>query len=104
MISPEDLFVASINACTLTSFLYFAEKLDLNLIDYTCDAEGAVVKTEGPYVFSEVILNPVIVVGCEEERAKAIKAVELTEKYCIISKSIENRVKVKMNPKVTVKN
>ena len=104
MISPEDLFVASVNACTLTSFLYFAEKLDLNLIGYTCSAEGTVIKTEGPYVFSEITLNPMIIVERDEEKAKAIKAIELTEKYCIISRSIESTVRVKMHPKVTVKN
>jgi len=103
MLSPEDLFVASVNACTLTSFLYFAEKLDLNLISYTCSAEGVVMKTEGPFMFSGVTLNPTIVVERDEEKVIATKAIELTEKYCIISKSIESTVKVKIHPKVTVK-
>ncbi len=103
LLSPEDLFVASVNACTLTSFLYFAEKLDLKLISYTCNAKGSVIKTEGPYLFSEITLNLAVVVERDEEKIKAIKAIELAEKYCIISKSIANTVEVKINPKVMVK-
>ncbi len=103
MLSPEDLFVASVNACTLTSFLYFAERLDLKLNSYTCNAQGSVIKTEGPYLFSEIALNLVVVVGRDEEKVKAVKAIELAEKYCIISNSIANTVKVKIHPKVMVK-
>jgi peroxiredoxin-like protein len=103
LLNPEDLFVASVNSCVLTSFLYFAEKLGLRFLSYTCRAEGIVEKTEGPFVFSNVKLDPTIVVKNESERTKATKAIELTDKYCIISNSIDNQIKVNIKPKVIIK-
>jgi uncharacterized OsmC-like protein len=92
-----------VNSCVLTSFLYFAERLGLQFISYRCTAEGTVEKTEGPYVFNNVKLNPIIVVKNDGERTKATKAIELTDKYCIISKSIDNQVKINIKPKVMIK-
>jgi uncharacterized OsmC-like protein len=103
MLSPHDFFIASVNACTMTTFLYFVTKLDLNLLSYTCKAEGLLEKSEGPYIFTEITLNPEIVIENEKDRKKASKAIELSEKYCQISKSIDQQVKIKINPNIKIK-
>ncbi len=101
MLTPEDLFVGSVNSCTLTTFLYFAERLKLTFLSFTCTAEGLVNRNqEGLFVFSEISVKPVITVKNDEEKNKAIKAVELTERHCWISKSIDNQIKVKLQPTI----
>ncbi len=32
--SPEDLFVASVNSCIMTTFLYYAQKENLEILSY----------------------------------------------------------------------
>ena len=38
--SPEDLYVASINVCVMTTFLAFAERAGLSFAGYESEAEG----------------------------------------------------------------
>lgn len=102
--SPEELFVAAINSCTLTTFLYFAERLGVRLLKYSCTAEGAVEKTEGPYVFKEVTLRPTIEVEGKEMAKKAARAIELAHKYCIVTRSVDKQVKIRVGPTIRSSN
>ena len=101
VITPEDLFVASINSCIMTTFLTFAEKLKVDFTSYECDAEGILSLAETPYRFTKVTVRPTVKVKSDEGTKKAIRALELAEKYCLVSNSI--KVEVKLEPKVTVK-
>ncbi|MBI3191832.1 MAG: OsmC family protein, partial [Pedosphaera parvula] len=38
--TPEDLFVAAVNVCTMTTFAAFAQRLNLPVLSYRCEAEG----------------------------------------------------------------
>jgi len=42
--SPEDLFVASVNVCVMSTFLAFAERAGLAFTGYQSDAEGRVMQ------------------------------------------------------------
>ncbi len=98
--SPEELFIASVNSCILTTFLYFADRLNVKFESYTAEAEGKIVKTEGPFVFREIEVRPTVEVKNNKEKKKALKALELTEKYCIITNSINKQVSVTLKPTV----
>jgi len=101
---PEELFIAAVNACTLTSFLYFAERLGLKFKGYSCTAEGSLEKTaEGHHVFSKIVLKPTVKLESGEDEAKARKVFEYVEKFCIVSRSIEGKVAVELKPEITVK-
>jgi len=100
---PEELFVAAVNACTLTSFLYFAERLGLKFKAYSCTAEGSLEKTaEGHYVFSKIVLKPDVRLERREDEDKARKVFEYVEKFCIVSRSIEGKITVELKPEITV--
>ena len=92
VVSPEELFVASINGCIMTTFLYFNDKLDAGLISYESDACGKVEKNEKGYKFTNIIIKPVIVAKNTE---KAMKALLLAEKYCLVSRSINANIEIK---------
>ncbi|RLI35170.1 OsmC family peroxiredoxin [Candidatus Bathyarchaeota archaeon] len=100
---PEELFIASVNACTLTSFLYFAERLSLKFKSYSCEAEGIVVKQpEGFHRFTRIILKPQITLEKGEDPAKAAEVFEYVRRFCIISRSIENMVTIELQPEITI--
>ena len=101
-LSPEDLFLASINACVLTSFLYFSETFKLKILGYTSTAEGTIRKVGEPFVFTEVKIKPVIKVESEKDREKAVKVMETAKKHCIVSRSVEEKVHVTIEPTITV--
>ena len=100
--SPEELFLASINSCIMTTFLYFAEKFALSFLSYESKIEGEVSFEEGKLIFSSITVEPLIRVRNESEREKVRKVIEKSEKYCLISSSVKTKITVL--PKVEIGN
>jgi len=92
--SPEELFLCSINSCIMTTFLYFAEKFSLSFQSYESEVEGEVSFEEGRYLFSSIIVRPIIKVKSQKEEEKAKIAIEKSEKYCLISCSVKTKITV----------
>src|SRR5438552_12482774 len=74
MWTPEELFLASLNACTLQTFLAYAQHKGLAFSSYTCSVEGVLSSVDGKYRFTEVTLRPVLNLKSEadSERARQI--------------------------------
>lgn len=98
--SPEDLFVASVNICNMTTFMAFAQRLQLPVVSYVSNAEGVLEFVESGYRFTKIILRPVVAV----KEADAIPQVEKTlhdaHKSCLIANSINSQVIVEPTIKV----
>ncbi|MBN1869518.1 MAG: OsmC family protein [Candidatus Omnitrophica bacterium] len=90
--TPEDLFVASINICIMTTFLFFAEKRQLPLLSYKSEGQGKLEKIDNKFMFSEIQINLQLKVekGYSVDTVKEILA--LSEKNCLISNSIKAEV------------
>ncbi len=99
--SPEDMFVASVNACIMTTFLYYAGKENLNFLTYESSAEGILERLGDEFAFSKVKVIPHIEVSSLEDVEKAKELVKLSESNCLISSSIKAEVEV--FPEVSVK-
>lgn len=92
--TPEDMFVASVNVCTLMTFAAFAQNKGLAVAAYESDAEGVLEFEEGSYRFTEIILHPHIVVKSQDDVDKAREIIESAHKKCLITNSITAQVKV----------
>jgi len=92
--SPEDLFLASVNSCIMTTFLYYAQRKRLQFLSYTSRAEGILEMVRGGFMFSEVKVEPQILVRQDIDIQRAREFMELSEKNCFISSSIKSKVKV----------
>jgi organic hydroperoxide reductase OsmC/OhrA len=92
--TPEDLFVASINMCTLMTFLAFAQHKGLELVAYESAAEGVLENVEGKYRFTEVILHPHLTVKSQADVERARELLDSAHKGCLVSNSITSAVKV----------
>jgi len=95
--TPEDLFVAAVNVCTMTTFLAFAQRLQLPIVSYSSEAEGVLEFVEGGYRFTRVVLRPRIVVETEEAVEQAGKTFHDAHEKCLISNSIRATVLVEPN-------
>lgn len=100
VLTPEDAFVAALNTCYMLMFIWSVERLKIELISYTCEAEGHVEEFfDKTSTFDKVILKPKIVTrGCDEERVK--HALMLAEKYSLIWQSI--KAKVMLEPEIII--
>lgn len=92
--SPEDMFVASVNACTLLTFVAYAYHEGLELLAYECSAKGVLENTGDGYHFTEVALHPHITVKTEEDVDLARAILDSAHLGCLVTRSIKSVVKV----------
>ena len=90
--TPEDLFVASINACIKTTFLHYTQRDNFNFLSYKSEAEGTLERIENKFMFSEIKVMPKIVVALKSQLEKAKELIELAKDNCLISNSIVSKV------------
>lgn len=98
--TPEDLLVASVNSCIMTTFLYYAQREGLEFISYESEAEGVLGRVDNQLMFSEIKITPQLLIKQDSDIQKAEKIIELSEKNCLISNSIKSEVKV--TPKISI--
>lgn len=92
--SPEDLFVASVNVCVMTTFLAFAERAGLVFTGYESEAEGRLELVDGKFQVTTIALKPKVTLKAGEDIAKAKDLLAKAEANCLISNSIKTRVSV----------
>jgi organic hydroperoxide reductase OsmC/OhrA len=98
--TPEDLFVGAINACTMATFLAYASKKHLDVFSYKSKAEGVLEFSDGYYKFTQVKLQPFILVDSIEAAALAEQLIHLAHDNCFISNSVS--CKVILEPEIKV--
>ncbi len=90
--SPEDLFVASVNVCLMTTFLAVAERAGLALSSYECEAEGRLEMVDGKFQVTAITLRPKVTVAAGGDAGKVGELLAKAEANCFISNSIKSRV------------
>jgi organic hydroperoxide reductase OsmC/OhrA len=98
--SPEEMFLASINSCTMTTFLYFVDRFRASFISYESDVMGEVDLVGGKFMFTAISIHPRVVVADESKKEKVQLALDKSEKYCLISNSTKTEIKV--HPEIVV--
>jgi peroxiredoxin-like protein len=90
--SPEDLFVASLNVCVMSTFVAFAERAGLTFASYESDAEGRVELVDGKFQVTSVALTPRVTVKSSGDVDKAKELLTKAESNCLISNSVKTHV------------
>jgi len=98
--TAEHLFVASIEICIMTTFKWLFEKMGGELISYESRAVGIAQMVNGDFQFDEIEIIPVIIVA-KDDLSKTRDAIGEADKQCLISKSLN--FKVKVNPLIKTK-
>jgi peroxiredoxin-like protein len=93
--SPEHLFVGAVNSCFMTTFLAVAENSKLNFSKFECNAIGTLDRIEGKYRITEITLFPILTINDETLKEKGIRVMEMSDKACLISNSINSKVILK---------
>jgi organic hydroperoxide reductase OsmC/OhrA len=97
---PQELLVASVNACAMTTFLSAVQRRGIDLVSYECDANGTLEMAEGGFRFTRIVLRPRIGIGRGDQREAALAAFREAEAGCLIVRSLVTRVEAE--PQVVV--
>ena len=90
--SPEDLYVASVNSCIMTTFLAFASRAGIAFKEYESEAEGVLEFVDGKFLFTKITVRPRIALRHGEDLVKAEEILHKAEADCLISNSIRTEV------------
>ena len=95
---PEELLVASVESCLMSTFLYFAERFDLTPAAYSSRAKVVLEKTSAGLRISgvEVCIDVVWADAGSLEKATSLQLKEKLDKYCPISASLNCPLSVQM--------
>lgn len=92
-VSPEDMFVGSMNACFMTTFLVFANKTGIDLVSYKSNAVGHLEKVGGKNVFTKIVVRPQIKANASRDEIMAV--VDHVKEYSIVLNSIKTDARLK---------
>lgn len=99
--NPEELLVASLSSCHLLWYLHLCAEAGIIVVDYVDNATGIMMETSnGGGHFTEVTLNPIVIVT---ENSMVEKANELHKKaneLCFIANSVNFPVHHKPTSKI----
>lgn len=97
--TPEDMFVASVELCTMSTFLWLAAKQNLEIKSYKSEAIGKASMDDGKMKYVSLVVKPEVEVFEEEDIERAIKVFGDIEKWCLITNSISTKVDIVPNVK-----
>jgi len=87
-LNPEEMFVAAINNCLMTTFFYFVRKLNVEILTYRSKAEGRVEKQADGFRFTNVEVRAEVTLQHQDLAEKVNELGDLAEKYCLVSRSV----------------
>lgn len=96
--SPEEMFVASVEACHMATFLSFAAKTNLQVLGYRSHSNGVLEFIDGDYRFTRVVIFPTVTVPRGSPEAEVLSLLREAEKHCLVANSIDSIVEV--NPTI----
>jgi organic hydroperoxide reductase OsmC/OhrA len=94
--SPEQLLVASVGSCLLSTCLNIAHRFELSLDSYSSTSTGRMEKTSEGLRFTGLDVRISVTVPDDEAAAKAssLRLKEKLEKYCPVSASLNCPVRL----------
>jgi organic hydroperoxide reductase OsmC/OhrA len=90
--TPEHLFVAAVNICTMTTFIAFARHKKIPVVSYESHAEGMLEFVDSGYQFTRVALQPRVIVSDAAHVEQALATLQDAHNACLVSNSIKSEV------------
>jgi len=98
-LNPEEMFVAAINNCLMTTFFYFVRKLNVEISSYYSEAQALLEKQKDGFRFTNVEVRAEVRLKQQELAEKVRELGDLVEKYCLVSRSVVCPVRYKLGVK-----
>lgn len=97
---PDELFFSAVGGCLLTTFLYFKEKMGLELRGLHVSVQGTLsnIGRKGYQITGVRVLMHIDV--DQKERMKAKECVEMAREYCHLTSSLERGIPIKIESEI----
>ncbi len=102
-LNPEEMFVAAINSCLMTTFFYFTQRSNIEILSYHSVAQGQIEKQTDGFRFTNVEVQAEVTLSRQEFADKIREFGDLAEKYCLVSRSVTCPVHYRLEIKTTEK-
>ncbi|MFQ5955612.1 MAG: OsmC family protein [Kiloniellales bacterium] len=86
--NPEDLLLAALSACHLLSYLALCARAGVRVVAYEDAATGTMKLAEGKMRFTEVTLNPRVLIEAGDDKANARALHDEAHELCFIANSV----------------
>ncbi len=89
-LSPEDLMLASVNTCMISTFTSVAARENFEPVSYESEIEGILEHTDDAgFIYTKIIIRVKMVVNSEEEKAIAVECLDKAHLWCWMSNSLK---------------
>jgi len=92
--SPENLLLAAVETCFLFTLRAVARAAKIEFTALHVTVEGKVDRESGATRFTEIVLRPALTVAAGTDRERALKAIERSEKACLVSSSLSTPIRL----------
>jgi peroxiredoxin-like protein len=92
--SPEHLLLAAVETCFLFTLRAVAHASRVEFASLELSATGTVDRRDGMMRFTEILLRPKLVLPPGADRDKALRALEKSEKTCLVSASLATPIRL----------
>ncbi len=92
--SPEQLLLASVEACFLLTFRAIAQASRIDFTSLAIDAQGTVDRANGGMRFTEIVLRPRLTLPASTDPARVRRALEKAEASCLVSASLSTPIRL----------
>jgi organic hydroperoxide reductase OsmC/OhrA len=96
--SPEEMFVASVEACHMVTFLSLAARNGLQIVAYTSHSNGVIEFVNGDHRLTRVVIFPTITVPRDAAEAAVLSLLREAREHCLVANSIDSIVE--FNPTI----
>lgn len=98
--SPEHLLMAAVETCFLFTLRAVAQASRLEFTTLEVTGTGTLDRADGAIRFTEIVLRPRVRFAPGTDRERALRAVERSEKACLVSASLSTPVR--LEPEIAI--
>ncbi|MGA8152513.1 MAG: OsmC family protein [Terriglobales bacterium] len=96
--TPEHFLLAAVASCFVATVRGVARASRLDFQGIEISVQGVIEKDSGGLRFTRLTLEPVFIISGEEDRERALRVLEKSEKSCLIARSLSSEMR--MEPKI----
>ncbi len=97
--SPEHLLLAAVETCFLFTLRSVAQASRIEFTSLELSSAGTVDHKDGVTRFTEIVLRPRLRIPPGVDRTRAVRAMEKSEKACLVSASLSTPIR--LEPEIT---
>jgi organic hydroperoxide reductase OsmC/OhrA len=99
--TPEELLLAAICGCFTTTFRTIVSRAESDFTDLEVEAVATMRKVDFGYMFTEIVLRPVLKIADPDQRERALDLLNRAARLCLVSRTLDTPLKFEPAVEVT---